>query len=441
MRNLAFRDMRLPRLGANNLKGIPGRYSVEGVTPLSVWDAANQIARSGGDAIPLQTLFANTRNGEATYVDASGAIVTQTALKSITNHYIDGVAHALFQPSRTNSLTHSTLAGATVGVVGSGGVLPTGVTVTSATEVEVISIVGSRVALKITTANISGGAVYPRLRLAGGVSAVENDKVTFSCAAKLVSASNSINIRPSISYSNSGGTSLSETQGPVLGVGVETSVEQTITAPANTATARIQFWVPAVVDDGDTEVIELELDIPQLELGAFATTYIPTAGTAVTRLADAASCSLTTLPVDTTGGTIFVEGRAYYEAGVTEFSRIFQIDDGTNDNSIQLFLRQGDNDLQFFVSAGGVAQISERIAYTSGEVFSAAVRFAGNDGILSLNGSNSTADTSVTMPNGLTTFRWAQSAGGQSDATVAISKFRSFDHEFTTAEINAVTGA
>jgi len=180
---------------------------------------------------------------------------------------------------------------------------------------------------------------------------------------------------------------------------------------------------------------------PQLEKGAFATTYIPTSGSAVTRLADAASCSLTTLPVDTTGGTIFVEGRAYYEAGVTEFSRIFQIDDGTNDNSIQLFLRQGDNDLQFFVSAGGVAQISERIAYTSGEVFSAAVRFAGNDGILSLNGSNSTADTSVTMPNGLTTFRWAQSAGGQGDATVAISKFRSFDHEFTTAEINAVTGA
>ena len=401
MRNLAFRGLRLPRLGAMMRSG---RYSVEGVTPLSVWDAANQIARSGGDAIPLQTLFANTRNGTATYVDASGKIVTQTALNSITNHYIDGVAHALFQPSAvTRAIYRRDLTNA------------------------------AWVKTNMAAAKTSVGAD-------GATNAATRLTASEGNATVLQSLTHASTARSYTAYikrvTGSGDIQMTMDNGSTWTT-VATSAHYTrVTIPTQTLANPIFGF--RIVTSGDA----VDIDYNQMEDGVFPTTVIDGAeGSAVTRLADAASCPLTTLPVDTTGGTIFIEGRAYYDPNGSDFNRVFQIDDGTNSNNIQLVVRDSSNEMAFFVQTGGVTQCSEKMIYVSGDVFSAAIRFTANDCVLSLGGSNSGAGTSVTLPHGLNTFRWAQSAGGSRDNAVSISKFRSFAHEFTTAEMDAETGA
>ena len=45
----------------------------------------------------------------------------------------------------------------------------------------------------------------------------------------------------------------------------------------------------------------------QLEVGSYATSYIPTSGSAVTRVADSCSQNIPTTLVSTTGGTLFFE--------------------------------------------------------------------------------------------------------------------------------------
>ena len=435
-------------LGINNLKGIPGRYSIEGVTPLSVWDAANQIARSGGDAIPLQTLFANTRNGTATYVDAAGAIVTQPANLTRTNAFIGGVSHALFEPAGTNFYTYSSdLTNAVWGSLRTD--FSTGAAAPVSGEAFLLGEASE------TNSNGSTVAVFVLSRAAGTYTqSVHVDPQTSGGGWMCIRPTDngSFNDRAQawfdIGNAATGTVSAEGSNFSAATSGIEV-------LPDGTLRCWITYTISSTTNvsgryyicDGDNTLTvtlgkKLSLWGANLVESAFLTSYIPAVAIAVTRLADAASCALTTLPVDTTGGTIFVEGRAYYDAAGSATPIIFRIDDGTVNNHVSLAIDESGDNLVYSVMAGGVLQASEAMSYTSGAAFIAAIRFVGNDCILSLGGANSIADTSVTLPSGLDTFRWGQdSAGAHGSAVKAISKFRSFGYEFTTAEMDAETGA
>jgi hypothetical protein len=70
----------------------------------------------------------------------------------------------------------------------------------------------------------------------------------------------------------------------------------------------------------------------QLELGAYATSYIPTLGTSVTRVAETAIKTSATALIGQTEGTIFLEFQK--NAGVDAANIAFSLSDGTSDNLI-----------------------------------------------------------------------------------------------------------
>jgi hypothetical protein len=102
---------------------------------------------------------------------------------------------------------------------------------------------------------------------------------------------------------------------------------------------------------GATYNFTIRIAAPQMELGATASTFIPTTTAAVTRLADAASKTGVSSLIGQTEGTLFVD--AYFS--VTAAGRFFAINDGTIANRI-LFLRNANNSVTILVTTSTVVQ-------------------------------------------------------------------------------------
>jgi hypothetical protein len=121
----------------------------------------------------------------------------------------------------------------------------------------------------------------------------------------------------------------------------------------------------------------------QIETGAYATSYIPTLGAAVTRGADVASKTGISSLIGQTEGTLFVE----FEYQPTSVSQSIAISDGTSTNRIDIRLSTS-NQLAAVVVIGGVIQVSTSAAVTmtQGQRVKAALAYKNNDFALYQNG-------------------------------------------------------
>jgi hypothetical protein len=135
----------------------------------------------------------------------------------------------------------------------------------------------------------------------------------------------------------------------------------------------------------------------QLEAGAFATSYIPTVASTVTRAADIAVMSGANFSswYNQSEGTIVVSGDSVRPIGLSPATRIFQFDDGTSADNIR---SAGASTLQ--VIDGGVTQVN--ISPTpaipfDGTVFKFASAYRLNDFATVTTGAVAT-DTSGTVP-------------------------------------------
>jgi hypothetical protein len=139
----------------------------------------------------------------------------------------------------------------------------------------------------------------------------------------------------------------------------------------------------------------------QLEAGAFATSYIPTVASQVTRSADVATMTGTNFSswYNQSEGT-FVEDFSFFASADTVNSKaFFAVSDGTTNNRIYGNL----NSLSVpfvFIAAGGVTQanISTIVAVTNNAVAKVASGYKLNDFAAVLNGGAVTTDTSGTVP-------------------------------------------
>lgn len=133
----------------------------------------------------------------------------------------------------------------------------------------------------------------------------------------------------------------------------------------------------------------------QLEAGSFPTSYIPTAGSTVTRAADSASMTGSDFSgwYSATEDTIIVEASS--PASGTRV--VWQADDGTANNRVTLYTTG--TSLKLDILAGGVSQASITLGtITANTTFKAAFAIKANDVAASLNGAAEVTDTSVTLP-------------------------------------------
>jgi hypothetical protein len=137
----------------------------------------------------------------------------------------------------------------------------------------------------------------------------------------------------------------------------------------------------------------------QMEAGSYPTSYIPSYGTTVTRLAD--SCSKTGISslIGQTEGTLFVE---FISGADDATNHILSLSDGTTSNRVSLVKNTSD-DLRAFVSSGGASQASILWPnYAPNTNIKAAISYKANEIKFYANGENAGTDTSALVPASLT---------------------------------------
>jgi hypothetical protein len=136
----------------------------------------------------------------------------------------------------------------------------------------------------------------------------------------------------------------------------------------------------------------------QLEAGAFATSYIPTTTTALTRNADVASMTGTNFSswYNATEGTVYAESSLF---GSSVNRDVISISDNTSSNAISLRWASG-SQAQFSVAVGGAGQVNIAPAgySTLNQVYKRAVAYKLDDFAQAIDKTLVGTDTSGTVP-------------------------------------------
>jgi hypothetical protein len=267
----------------------------------------------------------------------------------------------LIEEARTNSIRNNTMVGA---VAGTPGTLPTNWSVAGAAGLTT-NVIGT---------GTSNGVIYVDLQVTGTSSATSYIlafDTTTQIAASVGqnwawsswiafvggSLSNVTTVSADFRESNSGGTQLAA--GTVaLSTLTSSLVRQSATRTLSEATtAFIQPRLRLTITNGAAINITLRIGLPQLELGAFATSVIPTTTTALTRNADVASMTGTNFSswYNASEGTLYAEAQLQGVGGLAP-AALVSIDDVTTNNRIILrrSLVAGTANFRFVSSAGSI---------------------------------------------------------------------------------------
>jgi hypothetical protein len=144
------------------------------------------------------------------------------------------------------------------------------------------------------------------------------------------------------------------------------------------------------------EVIYIYL-VLQLEQQAFSTSYIPTAGTTITRAAE--TCNNSKPSVNSTEGVLYAEVK--HEAQHTAFKEI-SISDGTMSNRITFYNPTASDALGVSVVSSGSVAVNDYVSGVDLYSFSKyAFQYKQNDFKVFVNGELKFTDTSGNTPTGL----------------------------------------
>ncbi len=150
---------------------------------------------------------------------------------------------------------------------------------------------------------------------------------------------------------------------------------------------------------------------PQIEEGAVASSYVSTGASAVTRAEDVSSIGLGAW-FGSSAGTLVFSGSI---TDAIANDRIVEIDAGDTSTRLSILWNTTLGKPQFQVWDGGSLQAAIAPGGNSvplGSPFRVAVAYAGNDFVISLNGSSVVTDTLGSLPGGLTTMRLGRAIGG-----------------------------
>jgi hypothetical protein len=173
----------------------------------------------------------------------------------------------------------------------------------------------------------------------------------------------------------------------------------------------------------------------QLEAGAFATSYIPTVASQVTRAADAASMTGTNFSTWYNQG----EGTVYFEtltttAGTDKYN--FEIGDGTANNRISAVSQASNQDA--YVIVNGSILANANLAISRASSIKGAIGLKVNDIRSAFNGSLGAADTSATIPS-VNALYLGSARSALVPLNGTISKFSYYPLRVTNAQLQALT--
>ena len=179
----------------------------------------------------------------------------------------------------------------------------------------------------------------------------------------------------------------------------------------------------------------------QIEQGSYATSYIPTQGSAVTRLADTCDNGANEQVINSTEGVLYFEGSEIANDGT--FKRISV---GTSDNlfanSIQLRYNTADNSITYQFRVGNVYQADITTTINSTNINKIACVWKTNRFEIWINGIKKAEDTSGSVPpsNTFNSLFFGKTSIGLAEAFKGNTKdLRVYNTALTDQELQALT--
>ena len=377
--------------------------------------------------------FTHSRGSTATRVAASGLIETvASGVPRLDNPLIDGVVQTcpalLLEPSRTNLITYSEDFTQSVWTKNN-------VTISANST---ISPYGA-----LTASTLENGTGNKRLQFTLTTTTSSTYNVFVFFKAKDTSAEGSI-----IAY-NSSFTPLSyaeyNVQNGTIGTSSGTSSMENygngwyrcrLEFTATTTTSYIRFRVGNYLTGDDNK--DIFIFGSQVELGSYATSYIPTSGSTATRSADVCNGSGTSAEFNDSEGVLFIESSNISNDGTFKF---VALSDGTLNNTVWIYYRSDTNQINFRVLSGGSTSFDQIYTINDSTLISKlCLKYKENDFSAFVNGFKVLTDTSgSTFSSGtLTTLEFNR----QDDTNFFYGKTKqliTFNQALTDSELETLT--
>lgn len=171
----------------------------------------------------------------------------------------------------------------------------------------------------------------------------------------------------------------------------------------------------------------------QWETGSYATSYIPTSGSTVTRSADSCNSAGTSAEFNDSEGVLFAEISALADDST---NRIISVSDGSGSNRVLIKYDNSSNTIE--ASSTGFDEVSLSHSYTITNTAKIAFKYKQNDFALWVNGSEVDTDSSGTTPSGLDTLNFDNGSGG-SDFYGKCKQLLYFNEALSDSELQTLT--
>ena len=371
--------------------------------------------------------FTHTRGSTATQVNKDGLIESvATNVPRLDYPLIDGVVQScpalLLEPSRTNVITYSDDFTQSVWTKNN-------VTISANST---ISPYGS-----LTASTLQNGTGNKRLQFTLSTSTSSTYNVSIFFKAKDTSVEGSI-----IAF-NSSFTPLSYAEYNVENgtIGTSSGTSSMINYgngwyrcilefTATTTTSYIRYRVGNYLTGDDNK--DIFIFGSQVELGSYATSYIPTSGSTATRSADVCNGSGTSAEFNDSEGVLFGE-LEWFETSTNIY---LGLSDGTNSNRVLIY-SAGASEIRGLIQNGGSTQAAFIISANAREFSKVAVKYKQNDFAIWINGFELGTDSSGTTPSGLDTL--AFNAGASASFHGKSKQVITFKTALTDSELETLT--
>ena len=346
----------------------------------------------------------------------------------------------LVEEARTNSIRNSVAAGFVPGIFGSGGLLPSFWNISSAANLAaVISNPGVINGIQCVDLRFFGTPTTTFIVFTGEqatvITAAPGDVWTVSWYAAVVGGSlvgiNSINVN--LRFQGDGVPVV-----PMAGINnVLTRYSGTQTAGASTT--NVQPAVQIATQVGVPIDFTIRVGAPQCELGAFATSYIPTSGAAATRAAEMPTILVG--PWINPNAVSYIAEAMQLDPNSGAANTLCQFDDTTNNNR-SLVTRNSASNIQYFESnaAATTANVNHPNSLPNNTAVKAGVATIANSHQVAVNGDAPTGNTNATGPAAYTTLRFGRGLSpAAGSGSHYVRRVRVWPRQLSNAELTVLT--
>jgi hypothetical protein len=342
-----------------------------------------------------------SRNSVANRTQSDGNIGSVAANVPRLSYMYGSCPALLLEPQRTNSIRNSTMQGAST----SPSTLPTNWTTATAGLTQTVVGIGTENGLPYIDVQFSGTATATssqiRFETTTQIVASNGQTWTSSFWVKEIAA-------PSPANSLANILSERDSLGANLATNIQTiTISSTLTrniftrTNTNASTARINNAINAFVTIGNSYDFTIRIAAPQMELGAFATTWIDTTNAAATRLVDTFSRNniYTNGLISASGGTWYVELKNNVAYTRDASSNTIWISDTSGGASNAILIRNDTLSAIRLRINKNVAGVQTNLFTTTTDTVKIAIKWNGTSADVFANGTKVVSATAFTTTN------------------------------------------